>query len=303
MPKAKKNLFRKKCPICSSEKYNVIYSSTVDFDIDLNTEIFSARRLPDRIHGTIIRCNQCKLVRTLEVIDDQRLSKLYANSRFTYKNLTLNLRSSYGRILHEAMALFSQRKSFLEIGCGNGFMLEEALKIGFKKVSGIEPSRDAILRANKSIAKSIKQDILHPGVYPKGSFDAIAAFQVFDHIPDPNQFLQICFNLLQPSGILILMNHDVTALSARVLGEKSPIIDIEHTYLYSQKTIQKILMKNGFSVIKVYDPPATLSVRYLLRLLPLPVYIKKTIEKSKNSLLNINISIHPGNLAVIAKKK
>lgn len=303
MPKAKNDLLREKCPVCSGKKYDVVYPSTVDLGNDLNTRIFSARRLPDRIHGTIVRCDQCKLVRTLEVIDDQQLSKLYTNSRFTYKNLTLNLRSSYGRILREAAKYSSQKESFLEIGCGNGFMLEEALRIGFKKVSGIEPSRDAILRANKNIRKSIKQDILRSRIYSENSFDMIVAFQVFDHIPDPNQFLKICLTLLRSKGILMLMNHDVEAIPAKLLREKSPIIDIEHTYLYSQKTIQRILTKNGFSIIKIYGPPAVFSIRYFLRLLPLPIYIKKAIERSKNNLLNINISIHPGNLAVIARKK
>ncbi|OHA68775.1 MAG: hypothetical protein A3D59_01175 [Candidatus Wildermuthbacteria bacterium RIFCSPHIGHO2_02_FULL_47_17] len=281
----------------------MIYPSTVNFGKDLNAKIFSARRLPDRIHGTIVKCSRCGLVRTYEVIDDSQLSKLYVNSRFTYKNLTNNLRTSYGIILQEAVKYFGRRNSFLEIGCGNGFMLEEALKIGFGKVSGIEPSRDAISRADKRIRSFIKQDILHQGVFPKNSFDMIAAFQVFDHIPNPNHFLKICLTLLRPKGILVLMNHDVESLSARVLGERSPIIDIEHTYLYSQKTIGKILRKNDYKVAKIYNPPAIFSIKYFLRLLPLPQSFKKVVEKSKSKLLDTNIRIKPGNLCAISIKK
>lgn len=302
MPKTKKETLRNKCPVCSGSGHQVIYPSTVNFGKDLNIKIFSARRLPDRIHGTIIKCNRCGLVRTYEVIDDGKLSKLYANSSFTYKNLTDNLRISYGRILREAQKYLARKKNFLEIGCGNGFMLEEAKKIGFERVRGIEPSRDAIARAGKFVRSFIRQDVLRTGVFPKNSFDLIAAFQVFDHIPDPNLFLETCLTLLRPNGILVLMNHDVESLSAKVLGERSPIIDIEHTYLYSQKTIGSILKKNGFKVRKIYSPPAVFSIRYFLRLLPLPKIIKKVIENSKFKLFDLNINIEPGNLCAIAAK-
>lgn len=303
MPKTKKEILREKCPVCSSLGYKVVYPSTADFDRDLNTRIFSARRLPDRVHGTIVRCNRCRLVRTYEIIDDRQLSKLYINSRFTYKNLTANLRSSYGRILQEAVEYSKWKNNFLEIGCGNGFMLEEALKIGFKKVSGIEPSHDAISRADKSVRSFIKQDILHQGVYPKNSFDMITAFQVFDHIPDPNHFLEMCLTLLRPNGILVLMNHDVESLSAKVLGERSPIIDIEHTYLYSRKTISKILRNNGYEILKTYSPPAVFSIRYLMRLLPLPQSFKKMAANSKFKLFDTKINVKPGNLCAISIKK
>lgn len=303
MPENKKVELRKKCALCNHVEYEILYPSTVDFGKHLNTEIFSARRLPDRIHGTIVRCKKCGLVRTLEVIDDALLSKLYINSRFTYKNLTNNLRFSYGQILREAIKYSKDRNSFLEIGCGNGFMLDEALKIGFQKVAGIEPSRDAISRAAKTIQPMIKQDVLRPGIYRKNSFDVIAVFQVFDHIPDPNNFLKICLGLLRRGGVLVLMNHDVESFSASVLGERSPIIDIEHTYLYSQKTISKILKKNGYSVSAIYNPFTIFSLRYFLRLLPLQKKLKLAIEKSKSKIFDINIKMKPGNLCAIASKK
>lgn len=303
MPKNKKIELRNKCALCNNSGHEILYPSTVDFDKHLNTEIFSARRLPDRIHGTIVKCKKCGLVRTLEVINDDLLSKLYVNSRFTYKNLTNNLRSSYGEILLEAVKYSKNNGSFLEIGCGNGFMLDEALKIGFQKVAGIEPSLDAISRAPKTIQPMIKQDVLRPGIYRKNSFDVIAVFQVFDHIPDPNNFLKTCFRLLQRGGVLVLMNHDVESFSARVLGERSPIIDIEHTYLYSQKTISKILKINGYSIGAIYNPSTIFSLRYFLRLLPFPKEIKVAIEKSKSKLFDINIKIKPGNLCAIASKK
>ncbi|OGE77638.1 hypothetical protein A3J19_04985 [Candidatus Daviesbacteria bacterium RIFCSPLOWO2_02_FULL_41_8] len=303
MPKAKNDSLREKCPICPSFGYKVIYPSSVNFGKDLNGRTFSARRFPDRVHGTIVKCNKCGLVRTLEIIDSHQLSALYHNSQFTYNSLIDNLRFSYAKIVQEALRYSKRKNNFLDIGCGNGFMLEEAQKIGFKKVYGIEPSWNAISKAGKSVKSNIKHDILRPGIFNKNSFDVITVFQVFDHIPDPNHFLKICLTLLRPKGVLVLMNHDVESIFARVLGEKSPIIDIEHTYFYSQKTIAKILRKNGYRLLKAYSPSAKISIRYLMRLLPLPNNIKRSIQNSNIKPLDINLTIKLGNICAISTKR
>ena len=167
---------------------------------------------------------------------------------------------------------------------------------------GLEPSLDAFRHANSKIKPVIKVDILHPKLFDRNTFDLIAAFQVFDHIPDPNRFLRVCHSFLKPGGILVLMNHDVDSLSAKLLGEKSPIFDIEHTFLYSQNTIRRILENHDFRVKKIYSPLAVFNLRYCLMLLPLPISIKNALEHSKNWLLDINFRIPPGNLAVYAQK-
>lgn len=293
---------RKTCPLCGFREYRVLFLRSFRVNKHLNKRIFSARRSPDRIHGTIVECMGCGLVRTLEVIDPSKLKTLYGKSLFTYGNLIENLRTSYAPILKKAASYLKQKKNFLEIGCGNGFLLEEAIKLGFSKVAGVEPSDDAIKKADKKIRKYIKNDILRPGLYPKESFDLVAAFQVFDHIPDPNSFLQTCNELLKPKGILVLMNHDVGAISAKILSERSPIYDIEHTYLYRKETIVKILEKNRFSVIQTSFPPTVFSIRYLSRLLPLPSFLKERISRSKNLFFDVRLKVYPGNICVYAQK-
>lgn len=292
---------RRFCPLCSSKEYAVLYGSTFSSKNHLNAEVFSARRQPDRIHGTIVKCTKCGLVRTLEIINPEKLKSLYQKSSFTYQGLVDNLRRSYGRILQDASS-HSAKGAFLEIGCGNGFMLGEAKKIGFKRVIGIEPSIDAVKQSSAKIKSCIIVDILKRGILKRNSVDLIAAFQVFDHISNPNTFIKICHSILKPNGILLLMNHDVEAFLARLLGEKNPIFDIEHAYLYSPRTITSMVEKNGFSTIRVYGPKSVFSLRYLLRLLPFPETIKKTIEKLMTKVLDNNIQFNPGNLAIYARK-
>ena len=259
--------------------------------------------MPDKIHGTIVRCNHCGLVRSLEIIDRKQLDKLYEASNFTYSSMTDKLRSTYAQILREAGKFVLSKGAFLEIGCGNGFMLEEAKKMGYKLVKGVEPSVDAIKYAHKSIRKNIVNTVLKDDTFNKLKFDLICAFQVFDHIPDPNAFLRICRKNLKPGGVLLLMNHDVKSISARILGERSPIFDIEHTYLYDQSTIASMLTKNNFKVKKVYAPFAIMSIRYITRLLPLPIKVKEFLSEVNNPILDKTIKFKPGNLSAIAIKQ
>lgn len=114
-------------------------------------QTFSARRLPDRIHCRIERCNTCSLVRSDPTAPPDPLADLYRASSFDYGGETANLRAAYGRYLRLLDNFGARKESLLQIGCGNGFFLEEALEQGYARVQGIEPSRNAIQCAGDSI--------------------------------------------------------------------------------------------------------------------------------------------------------
>jgi hypothetical protein len=56
-----------------------------------------------------------------------------------------------------------------------------------------------------------------------------------------------------------------------------PIIDIEHTYLYSPATIRRLLETAGFEPRAVGAAWNTVSLEHLLWLLPLPAGIKRRL--------------------------
>src|SRR5258708_23603781 len=111
---------------------------------------------------------------------------------------------------------------------------------------------------------------MRPGLFEQGEFDTVCLFQVFDHLPEPGAFLDDVRAVMSQGGVLLCFNHNVGAASSRMLGEKSPIVDIEHCYLYSPVTMKVILEKHGFDVVDVGAATNTLSVRHLLHLLPAP---------------------------------
>ncbi len=197
----------------------------------------------------------------------------------------------------------NDKPKLLEIGCGNGFFLEEANKQGYE-VYGVEPGKKSVQKAKPSIKKNIIIDIFKPGLFKIDFFDVICCFQTFDHIPNPNTLLTDCYRSLKKGGLMLFFNHDVGAWQNKLMGEKSPIIDIEHTYLFDQKTMRKIFEKHKFKVLEVKSAFNIHHLSYWLHLFPIPNVLKLPLIKILDKIVigKIKLKLNPGNLVIIAQK-
>jgi SAM-dependent methyltransferase len=192
----------------------------------------------------------------------------------------------------------------LEVGCASGFVLDEALDQGWAEVHGVEPSQVMVAAASPRVKPHIACDILRSGLFAPASFDALCMFQTFDHLPNPAGLLDVCYQVLRPGGLILLLNHNVTAFSAKLLGERSPIIDLQHTYLYSPATVARILNAHGFHPLEVGSVQNDYTLRYLGHLAPLPGPLKALSNAilTNTPLGNIPVSVPLGNLYAIARK-
>ena len=272
---------------------------------DLNPAVFSARRSSDRLHYRIVRCRECGLVRSDPIASPKVLAELYADSAFAYDEELDNLQHTYGSYLTKLAGYCGPQPSLLEIGCGNGFALEEARRRGFSTVRGVEPSTAAVARATPQIAPNIARSMMRPGLWDPEEFDAVCLFQVFDHLPDPGGVLDQCWTVLRPGGHLLLLNHNVVALSARLLRRRSPIIDIEHTDLFSPGTLARSSTVHGFEVQEAGPVWNRTRLSYLARLAPLPSPLQKAILKlgAATGLDRVSLTLPLGNQYLIAAKR
>ena len=293
-----------RCAICGTEG-NATELYPANFDPGaLNPAVFSARRLPDRVHYRLVKCNACGLVRSDPVAPPELLAQLYHQSTFNYTDEVADLKRTYGRYLAMLDDYGARKGALLEIGCGNGFFLQQALAQGYRSVRGVEPSQAAVSQAAPEVRDSIVCDLMRPGLFGPAEFDVICLFQVFDHVPDPAALLDACFAALRPGGLVLCLNHNVAAVSARLLGERSPIVDIEHTYLYSPATMTRIFTAHGFRVRKVGSVRNQYSLRYLVRLLPLPAGLKGAALGwlQRHSVGRLRLRVPLGNLFLVAQK-
>jgi SAM-dependent methyltransferase len=92
----------------------------------------------------------------------------------------------------------------LEVGCGTGAFLERIERELKVRPEGVELSSSA---ANAAIAKGLcvsQKDLEELLITSRGSYDAVCAFQVLEHVSDPLGFLQSTIKLLKPGGKLII---------------------------------------------------------------------------------------------------
>ncbi len=294
------------CAICDNnfsdkELYPANFTSEA-----LNYDVFSARRRPDRLHYRIVRCDSCGLIRSNSILDEETLTELYAGSFFTYAKESAYAAQTYAQYSERALRRLPENREslkLLEIGCGNGFFLKKIKEAGLNEVYGVEPSLDAVNQSGE-LKSRIHVGMFGPGIHPQNSFDLVCAFQIFDHISRPNDFLKECRAYLKQNGLILLINHNIGSATARLLGERCPMIDIEHPYLYDKTTWRRIVEKNGFEVVEIFDVYNQYPLSYWMKLMPLPASLKTGLLKGIEitALGHVPLTLGLGNMGLIARK-
>jgi SAM-dependent methyltransferase len=294
-----------KCAICGTKgNATEVYPARLGEE-KIDEKTFSARRFYGKInHFRIVRCDTCGLLRSDPIIDASLVGKLYEGSSLTYENHIPNLRETYGRYLRRAVKFLPSKERLLEIGAGNGFFLEEASEQGFAEVWGVEPSIEAIEKAAPRVKKNMKLGMFSAAMFPEDHFDIICIFQTLEHFIDPAAVLSDCRKLLKPGGVVLAINHDLESLPVKILGEKSPVVDIEHMYLYSVRTMEKQFEKCGLRPVDTFAVWNRHSFGYLLTLVPLPKALKDVFLKTANALglAKLPLLLPIGNVGVIGQK-
>jgi len=270
----------------------------------LNPTVFSARRLPDDVRYRMVRCNTCGLVRSDPIADPEILSQLYRESAFDYATEVDNLKQTYGRRLAGLARYGVHKGALLEIGCGTGFVLEEALAQGYAEVHGVEPSVSAVALASPNVRPNIVCDIMRPGLFAPEQFDVVCLFHMIDLVPDPGALLDECRRVLKPGGLILCVNNNVQAVSARLLKERSPIVEIKHMFLFGQATIERIFTARDFEVCHVRPIWNRFRLRYLAHLAPLPPAPKQRLLRGLDRLPlgRVPVSLPLGNIELVARK-
>ena len=150
-------------------------------------------------------------------------SRLYVDALFTYADEVPSVRETYGRYLAFSRRLSPETGALLEIGCGSGFALEEALASGWRDVCGVEPTRTAVEAAAPVVRDRIVRDVMRPGLFDR------LELRCHLHVPDARPHLgsdsRCCASATGCCGREARFSSSTTTSrrpSARVLGERSP---------------------------------------------------------------------------------
>lgn len=292
------------CAICGKKgKLRILYKANFD-PHKINEKTFSARRISDIFHYQLNKCLRCGLIFSSPILEEKKINLFYSKSEFNYDKETKYLRKTYGFYLKKYYRHSLNNSKALDVGCGNGFFLEELKSLGTSDVFGVEPSKDAISKIPRSLKDKIKRDILKPSLFSKSCFNLITCFHTLDHVIEPNTFIKTIYNFLKKDGVAYFIVHDTDGLSVKIFKEKSPIFDIEHVYLFNKESLKKIFLKNGFKKAEVFSVCNIYPLQYWIYRSPLPHRITDSFIKilAFTKLAQLPISINAGNIGIMAYK-
>jgi len=287
------------CPVCDSGPEKTVLFLEKNYDANkVSGFSFASRKNPEFMCHHLIKCLNCDLVYADSPPSVEELAEQYHEAAFDSDDEANDASSSYGKSLLDLFNVMENKNKALDIGAGTGVFLDELKSVGFKDLTGIEPSLEPIAAAPEHRKEWLLNDIFKKNMFESETFDFIGCFMTMEHVRDPKLITDESMRILNKSGAVALVVHDHNSLINKVLGKKSPIIDIEHMQLFSKKSIEVLLVSSGFTNIKVKSFYNRYPLKYWVRLLPLP-------NKFKNMILtflriiridSLKVSINVGNL-------
>ncbi len=139
----------------------------------------------------------------------------------------------------------------LDVGCGPGHLLS-AINDTWDKY-GIDISNVALKEAEK-YAKVKKGELPSSG-YESNYFDVVVMNHVIEHLKDPLIYINSCWQILKPNGILIIATPDFDSGCARLFFHKYRMLhDNGHISLFTTFSLVKMLEDFNFRIIDTEFP-------------------------------------------------
>jgi hypothetical protein len=129
------------------------------------------------------------------------------------------------------------------VGCGPGHFLDAVRDRG-AHIEGLDPARTAVLAAARG-------HTIHPvwleDFHAPRRFDALALWEVLEHLPEPGRSLATMARWLDDGAVLALSTPSFSGLPARMLGREFPMISPpDHLELFTREGLARLLDDAGF---------------------------------------------------------
>ena len=147
-------------------------------------------------------------------------------------------------------------KYVVDIGGGYGVFDEELKKIMEIDTIIIEPSihlAEICRKKDLQVVEKFMEEICD-GDLPSGR-KCFVSFELFEHLHDPNIFMQTVFKNMNSNDIFIFTTLSGMGIDIQLLGEHSKALSPpHHLNFFNPKSISSLLEKNGLEVLSAITP-------------------------------------------------
>lgn len=226
------------CPLCGSE----------------NARDTPYRQVPFAVKG----CGSCGLYYLSPRLAQRDAQRFYESDAYfsggdevsgyaEYATQEDSLRRTFLKLLQALERQNLCGGALLEVGCGPGYLLAEALPF-FSHREGVELSAATAQEAQERTGAQIHLSVDSLAAQP--TFDCIIATHVIEHIYEPVDFVKALAARLNPGGSLILAAPHMGSLFRHIMGRRWPSFKYpEHVTFFDQKTLPDLFRRAGFKTV------------------------------------------------------
>jgi len=217
---------------------------------------------------SFVKCKHCGLVQRNPQPDKNeilaRYSSTYGNDYLSYeleneaaflKLQQLALKdagfSKLEKKLFAAEQSRAESPSILDIGCATGALIAVLRDKGWR-VTGVEISPSAIYAKNER-KLDVRNVPLEENNFSDGSFDVILASHLIEHLNEPKTFLEETYRILKENGSIFITTPDISGFQSLLFGSRWRSAIFDHLYLFSRRTLSKMLKTVGFKVVNCHS--------------------------------------------------
>ena len=138
-------------------------------------------------------------------------------------------------------AAIGSGKRVLDLGCRSGALTRHLLE--GNEVVGLDVDRAALAKAEALGIEPVQADVEEPLPFDDGSFDAVVAGELLEHLQFPDALVSEIRRVLRPGGVIVGSVPNAFRLQSRLrfLRGRAPEDDPTHLHMFSARDVRELL--------------------------------------------------------------
>jgi 2-polyprenyl-3-methyl-5-hydroxy-6-metoxy-1,4-benzoquinol methylase len=230
------------CPLCQSEESMVAYGQFPSYGV--------------------VQCSHCQFYYLSPRLTESAMLREYQKDNYfegehtgydSYKEQEAPLRATFRRLLQAIKQRGVQGQSLLEVGCGYGYLLDEARQ-DFSIRVGTDFSAYAVEQARPLATHVYCGDVA--SVPTNEQFDCVISAHVIEHVYDPEGFLRSLKAHIRPGGSIVIATPNMGSPWRLIMGSRWPSFKLpEHVLYFDRRSLSNLMQRVGFTNLRAVPYP------------------------------------------------